>query len=167
MKKCKKKQICNVCEGAFKMKRGCLLEKRCPSCRFLGIRKNHRSNFSFEKDFVTSQILGDYLYYQECGFAKNVNIETNIIREEAFIQFYQVLEEVLSDREFYIIRLRSEEVTLESISKEVGVNRERVRQIEFSAIKKLKHPSVGNRIIKALSDDSCCSIGQVLCNILD
>jgi len=34
-------------------------------------------------------------------------------------------------------------LTLEEIGKVIGVTRERVRQIESSAIKKLKHPRIG------------------------
>jgi RNA polymerase primary sigma factor len=37
--------------------------------------------------------------------------------------------------------------TLEEIGKELNVTRERVRQIESSALKKLRHPLVG-RILK-------------------
>jgi len=37
--RCNKMQVCNVCEGTFKMERGCFLEKRCPSCRFLKLQK--------------------------------------------------------------------------------------------------------------------------------
>jgi hypothetical protein len=36
--------------------------------------------------------------------------------------------------------------TLEEIGKELNVTRERVRQIENSAIKKLKHPKVGRKL---------------------
>jgi len=36
--------------------------------------------------------------------------------------------------------------TLEEIGKELNVTRERVRQIESSAIKKLKHPKVGRKL---------------------
>ncbi len=36
--------------------------------------------------------------------------------------------------------------TLEEIGKELSVTRERVRQIESSAIKKLKHPKVGRKL---------------------
>ena len=35
---------------------------------------------------------------------------------------------------------------LEEIGKELNVTRERVRQIESSAIKKLKHPKVGRKL---------------------
>src|SRR3989344_294308 len=59
------------------------------------------------------------------------------------------LEEVLSslsDREAKVLRLRfglngSKPMTLEEVGREFGVNRERIRQIEAKALRKLKHPS--------------------------
>ena len=55
-------------------------------------------------------------------------------------------------REKAVIRMRfglltdESDRTLEEIGKELSVTRERVRQIESSAIKKLKHPKVGRRL---------------------
>ncbi len=42
----------------------------------------------------------------------------------------------------------SSDLTLEEIGLVLGVTRERVRQIEASALKKLKHPGIG-RILRA------------------
>lgn len=61
----------------------------------------------------------------------------------------ETLEEVLSsltDREKMVIRLRygmddGETKTLEDVGKMFGVTRERIRQIESKAIRKLRHPS--------------------------
>jgi RNA polymerase primary sigma factor len=58
----------------------------------------------------------------------------------------------LSDREKAVVRMRfglmedESDRTLEEIGKELNVTRERVRQIENSAIKKLKHPKVGRKL---------------------
>jgi RNA polymerase primary sigma factor len=59
------------------------------------------------------------------------------------------LEEVLdtlSDREKKVLKLRfglggKKPMTLEEVGKVFGVTRERIRQIEANAIRKLKHPS--------------------------
>ena len=59
------------------------------------------------------------------------------------------LEEVLttlSEREAKVVRLRfgldgDEHMTLEEVGKVFGVTRERIRQIEAKALRKLKHPS--------------------------
>ena len=58
----------------------------------------------------------------------------------------------LNDREEAVVRMRfglledASDRTLEEIGKELNVTRERVRQIESSAIKKLKHPKVGRKL---------------------
>jgi RNA polymerase primary sigma factor len=58
----------------------------------------------------------------------------------------------LNVREKAVIRMRfglmhdESDRTLEEIGKELNVTRERVRQIESSAIKKLKHPKVGRKL---------------------
>jgi DNA-directed RNA polymerase sigma subunit (sigma70/sigma32) len=41
---------------------------------------------------------------------------------------------------------RSEEMTLEEVGKSFGVTRERIRQIESSGLKKLKHPQTIERL---------------------
>lgn len=58
----------------------------------------------------------------------------------------------LNDREKAVIKMRfglmedESDRTLEEIGKELNVTRERVRQIESSAIKKLKHPKTGRQL---------------------
>ncbi len=74
-----------------------------------------------------------------------------ILKEDLRIQIEEVLEQ-LNEREKAVIKLRfgilddESDRTLEEIGKELNVTRERVRQIESSAIKKLKHPKVGRRL---------------------
>ncbi len=66
-------------------------------------------------------------------------------------QIDDVLEQ-LNERERAVVRMRfglmsdESDRTLEEIGKELSVTRERVRQIENSAIKKLKHPKVGRKL---------------------
>ena len=68
-------------------------------------------------------------------------------------QIDKVLDQ-LNERERAVIRMRfgllddESDRTLEEIGKELSVTRERVRQIEASAIKKLKHPKVGRDLKK-------------------
>lgn len=74
-----------------------------------------------------------------------------ILKEDLKVQIDDVLEQ-LNDREKAVIRMRfgllddESDRTLEEIGKELNVTRERVRQIESSAIKKLKHPKVGRKL---------------------
>jgi RNA polymerase primary sigma factor len=54
--------------------------------------------------------------------------------------------QTLSDREARVLKMRfglegSRPMTLEEVGKEFGVTRERIRQIEAKALRKLKHPS--------------------------
>jgi len=66
-------------------------------------------------------------------------------------QISSVLEQ-LNEREQAVVRMRfgllddESDRTLEEIGNELNVTRERVRQIENSAIKKLKHPKVGRKL---------------------
>ncbi len=75
----------------------------------------------------------------------------HILKNDLKSQIDEVLDQ-LNDREKAVIRMRfglmddESDRTLEEIGKELSVTRERVRQIESSAIKKLKHPKVGRRL---------------------
>lgn len=75
----------------------------------------------------------------------------NIMKEDLQNQIDQILGQ-LNEREQAVVRMRfglmddESDRTLEEIGKELTVTRERVRQIESSAIKKLKHPKVGKNL---------------------
>ena len=65
-------------------------------------------------------------------------------------ELYGILKD-LSDREERVIRLRyglddNRPRTLEEVGKEFGVTRERIRQIEAKAIKKLRHPTRSKKL---------------------
>ena len=74
-----------------------------------------------------------------------------VLKDDLNKQIDEVLDQ-LNDREKAVIRMRfgllddESDRTLEEIGKELNVTRERVRQIESSAIKKLKHPRVGRKL---------------------
>lgn len=74
-----------------------------------------------------------------------------ILKDDLKIQIETVLDQ-LNEREQAVIKMRfgimddESDRTLEEIGKELSVTRERVRQIESSAIKKLKHPKVGRKL---------------------
>ena len=74
-----------------------------------------------------------------------------VLKDDLNHQIDEVLDQ-LNEREKAVIRMRfglledESDRTLEEIGKELSVTRERVRQIESSAIKKLKHPKVGRKL---------------------
>ncbi len=80
-----------------------------------------------------------------------------ILKDDMKAQIESVLEQ-LNDREKAVIKMRfgimddESDRTLEEIGKELNVTRERVRQIESSAIKKLKHPKVGRKLKNYIQD---------------
>nr|MBL0721856.1 RNA polymerase sigma factor RpoD [Sulfurovaceae bacterium] len=75
----------------------------------------------------------------------------NVLKDDLNNQIDEVLDQ-LNDREKAVVRMRfgllddESDRTLEEIGKALNVTRERVRQIESSAIKKLKHPKVGRKL---------------------
>jgi len=75
----------------------------------------------------------------------------NIMHDDLLGQIDQILGQ-LNEREQAVVRMRfgllddRSDRTLEEIGNNLSVTRERVRQIESSAIKKLKHPKVGRNL---------------------
>lgn len=77
----------------------------------------------------------------------------------------------LDDRESGVIQMRYfEKMTLEQIGRQYGVTRERIRQVEAKAIRKLRHPSlfmtykydfIPERVMKAF-EESCSNAISVL-----
>jgi RNA polymerase primary sigma factor len=77
-----------------------------------------------------------------------VNPESAYIKESNEDVVNAVLD-TLSDREANILRLRfgiggKKAMTLEEVGREYGLTRERIRQIEAKALRKLRHPSRAN-----------------------
>ena len=89
--------------------------------------------------------LGDFIEDKESE--SPVEYTTRQLLKE---ELYSILKE-LSDREERVIRLRyglddNRPRTLEEVGREFGVTRERIRQIEAKAIKKLRHPTRSKRL---------------------
>jgi RNA polymerase primary sigma factor len=87
-------------------------------------------------------------------FVADTNAPTpvdNIMYDDLLGQIDQILGQ-LNEREQAVVRMRfgllddRSDRTLEEIGNTLNVTRERVRQIESSAIKKLKHPKVGRNL---------------------
>ena len=88
-----------------------------------------------EEDSLLSDLIED-----EAAEAPDTQAVSNVVKEQV-----QAALKALSDREAKIICLRfgiggNESQTLEEVGKKFGITRERVRQIEAAALKKLAHP---------------------------
>ena len=75
----------------------------------------------------------------------------------------EIMKNYLSDREFKVLALRfgfvdGNEYTLEEVGKKFNVTRERIRQIEAKAIRRLKSPSIskliGEKSVRSLTKDT-------------
>lgn len=89
--------------------------------------------------------LGDFLEDKEVE-TPNEYTTKSLLKDE----LYEVMND-LTDREQRVLRLRyglddNHPRTLEEVGKEFNVTRERIRQIEAKAIKKLRHPNRAKRL---------------------
>ena len=148
MGECKQKKICHICEAPFKMSRGCFLEKRCHGCRILGLRK-HDLNF-YSKRYQHGNYYATYVYQPPpilggYGEFKHEDLPKNVEDEEIC---KLMLDQLVTYREKEVIRMRfglgDGNYTLAEIAESYGIGRERIRQIEEKALKKLKHPRISS-----------------------
>ena len=154
---CKKRQVCNVCSAPFKMERGCFLEKRCPSCRFLNLQKSDDNPFyslrlkTFVKENSNTKSL--VFYDQEPALntmLKGVSIdeyyddlEDEVIKNELISQYIDRCSEHLNNRELLALReVIMKDNELRYVANILKVTTERARQIASSALKKIRHPRI-------------------------
>lgn len=81
-----------------------------------------------------------------------------LLQHDQMIEETNKLVETLTPREQKVINLRfgldgTHAHTLEEVSKIFGVNRERIRQIEAKALRKLRHPSRAEKIRQFIHED--------------
>ncbi len=90
--------------------------------------------------------LGDFIPDEETGARPEDAASHELLRE----QVGEVLD-TLNDRERKVLKLRfgledGRQRTLEEVGKEFGVTRERIRQIEAKALRKLRHPTRSKKL---------------------
>jgi len=124
-----------------------------PEAKVRKVRKIMRTAISLETPVGEEgdSHLGDLI--QDQAQASPAEALVNVKREERTAHVLRTL----SVREEKIIRMRfgiedGSERTLEEVGQSFGVTRERIRQIEAKALRKLRHPSRSNKL-KALFDE--------------
>jgi len=157
---CEKKKVCYLCEGTFKMERGCNLEKRCPACRFLGIQKSAGKPWKLVRDRVLQTGDGFSKYISYCAPDQNYILQEivernpnhtfaseyardpfdDVLLEESNKALVEILSVLTYNEEYVIQKLIMENEETDIAVQELGLTRGRVRQILNSATKKLKHP---------------------------
>jgi len=91
---------------------------------------------------------------------KDTISQIDLILKDDLREQIELVVDKLNDRERAVINMRfglmddESERTLEEIGKALGITRERVRQIEATAIKKLKHPKIGKELRDYLESGS-------------
>ena len=122
-------------------------EMKIPVERVLEIQKISQEPVSLETPIGEEEDshLGDFLPDDHLPMPADA-ASYSMLRD----QLYEVLE-TLSDREQKVIRLRfglddGRQRTLEEVGKEFEVTRERIRQIEAKALRKLRHPSRSRKL---------------------
>ncbi len=90
--------------------------------------------------------LGDFVVDEKTGSPLDMTIQTNLASE-----IHKVLAS-LTPREAKIVRMRfgigeKREYTLAELGRQFGISRERIRQIENVALRKLKHPDLRYKLM--------------------
>lgn len=122
-------------------------------------------DINFDGELIEDE--SEYDNFHHCSYEYDINNATyDSYRNIEEVMLLEDLSDVISytlsqvnELEETVIRMRfglvddNSEYTLEEIAKELGRSRERIRQIESSGIKKLKHPKVSIRLKKYLNEN--------------
>ena len=122
-------------------------EMGIPEARVIEIQKIAQDPVSLETPIGEEEDshLGDFIEDEQNAAPTDV-VATNMLKE----QLIHILD-TLTPREEKVLRLRyglddGRPRTLEEVGKEFNVTRERIRQIEAKALRKLRHPSRSKRL---------------------
>jgi len=113
---------------------------------FLEAKYGLRSPISVKKGDILRKQRNEPLRKKHSDIGQDdTNIEKNVISKQLKRDIKKVLSK-LPDREALVIRYRfgldrEKEHTLDQIEKKLKVSRERIRQIEITALRKLRHAS--------------------------
>lgn len=129
----------------------------------LSLNKNVISLDQKIKDDMKSRTLSDVIMLDE-------SLENDTLKEINKIEILSTIYETLTPREVKIISLRwglndTRIHSLQEIANMYGLTRERIRQIEAKAIKKLKSPGVIRKLHSASNNEPIISIPTPLFNV--
>jgi len=124
-------------------------------------------NLTIEKAFTEKQLKGFKKHTFEVKIEEEKllqiinpaeNQEIKVIEQEVKSKLYEILS-TLTPREEKILRMRfgigmNTDHTLEEVGRKFFVTRDRIRQIEDKALRKLKHPTVVRKLIEAGVQDA-------------
>lgn len=113
---------------------------------FISLFKSHIVSFVKEKEEASLEEIQqcfDLAFYDLASeFVNQLELDNYLICEENIYRFnypsiFQVMKDVLKESEIVVLEKRLSGLTLEEIGKELNVTRERIRQKESKALKKL------------------------------
>lgn len=124
-------------------------------------------NLTIEKAFTEKQLKGFKKHTFEVKIEEEKllqiinpaeNQEIKVIEQEVKSKLYEILS-TLTPREEKILRMRfgigmNTDHTLEEVGRKFFVTRDRIRQIEDKALRKLKHPTVARKLMEVGAQDA-------------
>ena len=84
-------------------------------------------------------------------YSIEINIPNSLVEQTRIVNHLDEVLATLSEREAKVLKLRfglegTKQMTLEEVGRNFSVTRERIRQIEAKALRKLRHPSRAKRL---------------------